>query len=162
MGERATPGTPSMCGDTPDWASIKSRKENFGCPANEIGRLAQLVARFLHTEEVVGSSPASPTTKSRSACFGNQNSVDRNPAQVYFGPMAMPVLATELFAVVGVTGIYHRQVQQCGILGLIGYLMFGFFLILQSDFNFAEALVAPLFVRDAPPIARAALCRSRI
>ena len=76
--------------------------------------------------------------------------------------MAMPVLATELFAVVGVTGIYLRQVQQCGILGLIGYLMFGFFLILQSDFNFAEALVAPLFVRDAPPIARAALCRSRI
>lgn len=27
------------------------------------GRLAQLVARFLHTEEVVGSSPASPTEK---------------------------------------------------------------------------------------------------
>ena len=27
------------------------------------GRLAQLVARFLHTEEVVGSSPASPTMK---------------------------------------------------------------------------------------------------
>ena len=27
------------------------------------GRLAQLVARFLHTEEVVGSSPASPTRK---------------------------------------------------------------------------------------------------
>ena len=26
------------------------------------GRLAQLVARFVHTEEVVGSSPASPTT----------------------------------------------------------------------------------------------------
>lgn len=27
------------------------------------GRLAQLVARFLHTEEAVGSSPASPTKK---------------------------------------------------------------------------------------------------
>ena len=26
------------------------------------GRLAQLVARFLHTEEVIGSSPVSPTT----------------------------------------------------------------------------------------------------
>ena len=25
------------------------------------GRLAQLVARFLHTEEVIGSSPVSPT-----------------------------------------------------------------------------------------------------
>lgn len=28
----------------------------------EHGRLAQLVARFLHTEEVIGSSPVSPTT----------------------------------------------------------------------------------------------------
>ncbi len=28
------------------------------------GRLAQLVARFLHTEEVIGSSPVSPTTRS--------------------------------------------------------------------------------------------------
>ena len=27
------------------------------------GRLAQLVARFLHTEEVIGSSPVSPTVK---------------------------------------------------------------------------------------------------
>lgn len=27
------------------------------------GRLAQLVARFLHTEEVIGSSPVSPTMK---------------------------------------------------------------------------------------------------
>lgn len=28
------------------------------------GRLAQLVARFLHTEEAIGSSPVSPTTTS--------------------------------------------------------------------------------------------------
>ncbi len=34
------------------------RSERFG---PSFGRLAQLVARFLHTEEVVGSSPASPT-----------------------------------------------------------------------------------------------------
>ncbi|CAD5998677.1 protein of unknown function [Agreia sp. COWG] len=32
------------------------------------GRLAQLVARFVHTEEVIGSSPVSPThEKPRSA-----------------------------------------------------------------------------------------------
>ena len=31
------------------------------------GRLAQLVARFLHTEEVIGSSPVSPTTEPRRA-----------------------------------------------------------------------------------------------
>ena len=53
----------SMCDDAPVWASIKSRNSNFGCRAQKFGRLAQLVARFLHTEEVVGSSPASPTEK---------------------------------------------------------------------------------------------------
>ena len=53
----------SMCDDAPVWASIKSRNSNFGCRAQKLGRLAQLVARFLHTEEVVGSSPASPTEK---------------------------------------------------------------------------------------------------
>gem|GEM_PF-2441246 len=31
------------------------------CQNGPIGRLAQLVARFLHTEEVIGSSPVSPT-----------------------------------------------------------------------------------------------------
>lgn len=31
------------------------------------GRLAQLVARFLHTEEVIGSSPVSPTDRPRTS-----------------------------------------------------------------------------------------------
>ncbi|MCY7289535.1 MAG: hypothetical protein LH624_15150 [Cryobacterium sp.] len=60
--------------------------------------------------------------------------------------------AEAVLALVGVTGIYLRQVRQFGILGLIGYLMFGFFFILQSAFNFAEAFIAPLFVSDAPQI----------
>ncbi|MBC7761345.1 MAG: hypothetical protein H7201_06015 [Candidatus Saccharibacteria bacterium] len=59
-----------------------------------------------------------------------------------------------VLALVGVTGIYLRQVRQFGILGLIGYLMFGFFFILQSAFNFAEAFIAPLFVTDAPQISK--------
>ena len=57
-----------------------------------------------------------------------------------------------VLALVGITGIYLRQVRQFGILGLIGYLMFGFFFILQSAFTFAEAFIAPLFVSDAPQI----------
>ena len=59
-----------------------------------------------------------------------------------------------VLALVGVTGIYLRQVRQFGVLGLIGYLMFGFFFILQSAFNFAEAFIAPLFVTDAPQISK--------
>jgi hypothetical protein len=57
-----------------------------------------------------------------------------------------------VLAVVGITGIYLRQVQRFGLLGLIGYLMFGFFFLLQLSFNFVEAFVAPLFVTDAPQI----------
>ncbi|TFC81489.1 hypothetical protein E3T24_15135 [Cryobacterium sp. TmT2-59] len=57
-----------------------------------------------------------------------------------------------VLALVGITGIYLRQVRQFGILGLIGYLMFGFFFILQSAFTFAEAFIAPLLVSDAPQI----------
>ena len=41
-------------------ANIRPRYELF---ASSYGRLAQLVARFLHTEEVIGSSPVSPTIK---------------------------------------------------------------------------------------------------
>jgi hypothetical protein len=60
--------------------------------------------------------------------------------------------AEAVLAIVGVTGIYLRQVRQFGILGFIGYLMFGFFFVLQSAFNFAEAFIAPLFVAQAPQI----------
>lgn len=54
-----------------------------------------------------------------------------------------------VFALVGITGIYLRQVRQFGVLGLVGYLMFGLFFLLQSAFNFAEAFIAPLLVADA-------------
>ncbi|QWT23883.1 hypothetical protein KPL76_00015 [Subtercola sp. PAMC28395] len=57
-----------------------------------------------------------------------------------------------VLALVGVTGIYLSHVRKLGVLGLIGYLMFAFFFILQSAFNFAEALIAPLFVTAAPQI----------
>jgi hypothetical protein len=61
--------------------------------------------------------------------------------------------AEAVLAAVGITGIYLRQVRQFGVLGLIGYLMFGFFFILQSAFNFAEALIAPLMAANAPQLA---------
>jgi hypothetical protein len=53
----------------------------------------------------------------------------------------------------GVTGIYLHQVKQFGILGFIGYLMFGMFFVLQAAFTFSEAFVAPLVAADAPQFA---------
>lgn len=61
--------------------------------------------------------------------------------------------AEAVLALVGITGIYLRQVRQFGVLGLLGYLMFGFFFILQASFNFAEALIAPLIAVSAPQLA---------
>ncbi len=58
-----------------------------------------------------------------------------------------------VLAVVGITGIYLCQVRQFGVLGLVGYVLFGFFFMLQSAFNFAEALVAPLIAVDSRQLA---------
>ena len=49
-------------GDAQSPASChKNVRQTFGYCGGD-GRLAQLVARFLHTEEVIGSSPVSPTS----------------------------------------------------------------------------------------------------
>jgi hypothetical protein len=61
--------------------------------------------------------------------------------------------AEALLAVIGVTGLYLHQARKAGILGLIGYAMFGFFFLLQSAFNFAEAFIAPLIAEKAPQLA---------
>ena len=51
-------GRRSMCIAPSGSASIGNRDHHTG---ESTGRLAQLVARFLHTEEVTGSIPVSPT-----------------------------------------------------------------------------------------------------
>jgi hypothetical protein len=81
-------------------------------------------------------------------------------------PDRIESLATPLWAVVhvlsfgmavlglvGLTGIYLHQVRKIGLLGLIGYLLFGFFFVLQTAFTFAEAFIAPLIAADAPQLA---------
>jgi len=62
-------------------------------------------------------------------------------------------LAEAVLLMIGLAGIYLHQVRRFGLLGLIGYLMFAVFLVLQAAFNFAEALIAPLIAVDAPQLA---------
>ncbi|TFC75828.1 hypothetical protein E3T23_14915 [Cryobacterium cheniae] len=97
--------------------------------AAALAGLAYIVIQFIHPADAVASLSTQPW------------------AVVHILSFSEAVLA-----LVGITGIYLRQVRQFGILGLIGYLMFGFFFILQSAFTFAEAFIAPLFVSDAPQI----------
>ena len=74
-------------------------------------------------------------------------------AAVSTGSWAVVALLTVAFAVlglVGVTGIYLRQTEEAGVLGLIGYLALALFFLLPITFSFAEAMILPLVVDDAP------------
>jgi hypothetical protein len=61
--------------------------------------------------------------------------------------------AMAILMLIGLTGIYLRQVRQFGVLGLVAYGMFGLFFLLQSAYTFAEALIAPLLAVGAPQLA---------
>jgi hypothetical protein len=55
-----------------------------------------------------------------------------------------------LFGLLGITGIYARQAERAGWLGLAGFLMLGLWLALTAAFTFVEAFILPLLASDAP------------
>jgi hypothetical protein len=59
------------------------------------------------------------------------------------------VLMTAL-ALVGITGMYLRQVRQVGLLGLVGYLLFGAGYLLMFSSEVISAYVLPGLVNLAP------------
>lgn len=59
-------------------------------------------------------------------------------------------MVMSLFSLMGITGIYIKQVEESGWLGLIGYVTFGLFWFVSMTFSFIEAFVLPLITNDAP------------
>jgi hypothetical protein len=55
-----------------------------------------------------------------------------------------------LLFLIGITGIYARQVEEAGWLGLAGFLMLIVCWWIQTSFVFAEAFVAPPLASTAP------------
>jgi hypothetical protein len=55
-----------------------------------------------------------------------------------------------LFGLLGMVGIYARQVEEAGWLGLAGYLLFSLFWALTMAFQFTEAFISPLLATEAP------------
>src|SRR6266700_2433829 len=53
----------------------------------------------------------------------------------------------------GIAGIYARQVEESGWLGLAGFLLFALMWALTAAFQFAEGLIVPLLATDAPRFA---------
>ncbi|GAA1953471.1 hypothetical protein [Microbacterium deminutum] len=98
--------------------------------AAALAGLAYVLIQFIHPADVIGSLSTQAWVKVHILSF-----------------------AEAVLALIGVTGLYLFQVRRVGILALSGYLMFGFFFILQAAFNFAEALIAPLIAVSAPQLA---------
>jgi hypothetical protein len=55
-----------------------------------------------------------------------------------------------LLGMLGIAGIYARQVEEAGWLGLVGFLMFSLFYALTLAFQFVEAFISPLLPTEAP------------
>ncbi len=66
--------------------------------------------------------------------------VVRNSAKVLMGALAL----------VGITGMYLRQVRQVGLLGLIGFLLFGAGYLLMFSTEVISAYVLPALVNVTP------------
>jgi hypothetical protein len=62
------------------------------------------------------------------------------------------ILATAMcfFGLLGMTGIYARQVKETGWLGLAGYLLLSLWLVLIMGFTFTEVFILPVMATAAP------------
>ena len=64
--------------------------------------------------------------------------------------VALMTMAMAVLGLVGLSGIYLRQVRESGLLGLIGYVMFGSFYLVTTAWTFVEVFVLPQIAVDAP------------
>jgi hypothetical protein len=55
-----------------------------------------------------------------------------------------------VLALIGVTGLYLRQVRETGVLGLIGFLLFGTSFMMIAMVSFAETVILPQIADVAP------------
>ena len=55
-----------------------------------------------------------------------------------------------LFGLFGIAGLYARQVEETGWLGLTGYLLLTIFYAVQMCFAFTEPLILPLLATESP------------
>jgi hypothetical protein len=66
-------------------------------------------------------------------------------------------IAMSFFGLLGVAGIYARQVEKAGWLGLAGFVLLSLWFVLVTGFTFFEAFVLPLVASDSPRFAESFL-----
>jgi hypothetical protein len=63
---------------------------------------------------------------------------------------ALLTMAMSVLLLVGLTGLYLRQVTETGVLGLVGFLLFGASFVLAIAATFVEVFVLPPLANQAP------------
>src|SRR5919206_2113600 len=66
-------------------------------------------------------------------------------------------IAMSFFGLLGITGIYARQVGKAGWMGLAGFVLLSLWLLLVTGFTFFEAFILPLLASDSPKFAESFL-----
>jgi len=61
------------------------------------------------------------------------------------------------FGLLGIAGIYARQVDKAGWMGLAGYLLLSLWFVVVTGFTFFEAFILPLLASDSPKFAESFL-----
>src|SRR3984893_15282042 len=61
------------------------------------------------------------------------------------------------FGLLGVAGIYARQVEKAGWMGLAGYVLLSLWFVVVTGFTFFEAFILPLLASDSPKFAESFL-----
>lgn len=59
-------------------------------------------------------------------------------------------LAMSFFGLLGMTGLYARQVKETGWLGLAGFVLFSLWLTLMTGFTFTEVFILPRLATQSP------------
>ncbi len=59
-------------------------------------------------------------------------------------------IVIDLLAMLGVTGIFARQVEKSGWLGLTGFLLLSVWFVLITGFSFVEAFILPHLAAESP------------
>jgi len=62
-----------------------------------------------------------------------------------------------IFGLLGITGLYARQVEETGWLGLVGYLLLTIYYAVQMCISFLESTILPLLTTVAPTFVESAL-----
>jgi hypothetical protein len=66
-------------------------------------------------------------------------------------------IAMDIFGLLGIAGLYARQVEKSGWLGLAGYLLFSLFWASSLALHFIEVFIYPLLATNAPKLAQGLL-----